>query len=372
MIRIALPALFALVLALPATAASAADTKVQVDEIAGGLSHPWSLAFLPGGDMLVTEKAGNLVVIAADGTTSKPLEGVPEVDDRGQGGLLDVVLDPKFAENRLVYISFSEAGEGGNGTAVARGRLRDDKTGLEDVSVIFRQVPKVQSTGHFGSRLAFAPDGTLFVTLGERQKFKERAQRLDMHFGKVVHINADGSVPKDNPFADRRDGAKPEIWSYGHRNPQSAAINPATGRLWTVEHGAKGGDEINIPEAGKNYGWPVISYGVDYDGSKIGEGRERAGMEQPLHYWDPSIAPSGMAFYTGDQFPQWKGDLFVGALKAKSLVRVDLDGDRVVGEEKLLTDLGERIRDVRQGPDGALYVLTDAQNGKLLRLTPER
>lgn len=363
-------------LALAATAAlsspALAQTAVRVDEVATGLKSPWALAFLPDGDMLVSEKDGNLLVVSPDGKASKPLSGVPEVDSRGQGGLLDVVLDPKFAENRMVYITFSEAGDGGNGTAVARGRLRDDRSGLDDTQVIFQQLPKVQSTGHYGSRLAFGPDGTLFVTLGERQRFQERAQQLSTHFGKVVRINADGGVPGDNPYADGRDGARREIWSYGHRNPQSAAINPATGRLWVVEHGAKGGDEINIPEAGKNYGWPVISYGVNYDGSKIGEGREKSGMEQPLHYWDPSIAPSGMAFYTGDLFPQWRGDLFVGALKTKELVRVDLDGDRVVGEEKLLTDLGARIRDVRQGPDGALYVLTDATNGKLLRLIPKK
>jgi glucose/arabinose dehydrogenase len=363
--------LLAVLLILPLAGPAFAETTVKTEQVASGLNKPWGLAFLPGGEMLVTEKGGTLLRVSADGSKAE-VAGLPKVDSRGQGGLLDVVLHPRFAENRLVYVTFSEPGEGGNGTAIGRGRLADDGSRLESFEVVFQQMPKVSSTGHFGSRLAFAPDGNLFVTLGERMSFRERSQQLDAHFGKVVRITEDGSVPADNPYAKGQNGALPEIWSYGHRNPQSAAINPATGKLWVIEHGAKGGDEINVPEAGKNYGWPVISYGVNYDGSKIGEGTAKAGMEQPLHHWDPSIAPSGMAFYTGDLFPEWKGDVFVGALKTEVLVRVDLDGDKVISEENLLTDLGARIRDVRQGPDGALYVLTDDTNGKLLRLTPAR
>ena len=358
-------ALAAVLLALPA---SAQTSSYKIDTIAEGLENPWGLAFLPDGRMLVTERPGRLNLVSKDGEVSE-VGNVPDVVARGQGGLLDVALDPAFTDNRLVYLSYAEAGEGGAGTAVARGNLSDDNRLLENVQVIFRQTPKVAGGNHFGSRLVFAPDGKLFITLGERFNYRDRAQDLDATLGKVVRINPDGSVPQDNPFVGK-DGARPEIWSYGHRNPQSAAINPQTGALWTVEHGARGGDELNIPEAGKNYGWPVISYGVNYDGSKIGEGTEKEGMEQPVKYWVPSYAPSGMAFYTGDLFPDWKGDLFVGALAAQELVRLELDGNSVTDEERLLSDLGERIRDVRQGPDGALYVLTDSSDGKLLRLSP--
>ncbi len=358
-------ALAALLLALPA---SAQTSQIRIDTIAEGLENPWGLAFLPDGRMLVTERPGRLNLVSKEGEVSK-IGNTPDVVARGQGGMLDVALHPDFAQNRLVYLTYSEAGDGGSGTAVARGKLSGDGKLLEDVEVIFRQTPKVAGNGHFGSRLAFAPDGKLFVTLGERMAYREKSQDLGTTFGKVVRVNDDGSVPDDNPFVGR-DGALPEIWSYGHRNPQSAAINPATGALWTVEHGARGGDEINIPEAGKNYGWPIISYGVNYDGSKIGEGTEKEGMEQPAKYWDPSFAPSGMAFYTGDLFPGWKGDLFIGGLKNGELVRVDIDNGKPGDDERLLTDLGERIRDVRQGPDGALYVLTDSSDGKLLRLSP--
>jgi glucose/arabinose dehydrogenase len=341
--------------------------RIRVATVAGGLENPWGLAFLPDGRMLVTERPGRLRLVEKDGRLSAPLGGVPEVYARGQGGLLDVVLDPRFAENRLVYLSFAEPGQGGAGTAVARGRLGEG--GLEDVAVVFRQQPKVGGGNHWGSRLVFARDGTLFVTLGDRFAYRERAQDLGAHLGKIVRINPDGSVPKDNPFVGRA-GALPEIWSLGHRNAQGAALNPATGALWEIEHGARGGDEINIPEAGKNYGWPIITYGVDYSGAKIGEGTAKPGMEQPIYYWDPSIAPSGMAFYAGDKVPAWRGNLFVGALKAQCLVRLELDGAKVVKEERLLAGLGERIRDVRAGPDGFLYLLTDSSDGRILRIEP--
>ncbi|MDQ8024093.1 MAG: PQQ-dependent sugar dehydrogenase, partial [Moraxellaceae bacterium] len=325
--------------------------RLQVDTVAKGLENPWAVAFLPDGRMLVTERPGRLRVVSTDGKLSAPVANVPAVAARGQGGLLDVILDPEFASNRTIFLSYSEPRDGGNGTAVAKARLNDAATALENVQVIFRQQPTYDGTHHFGSRLVVARDGKLFVTLGERSNLRDKAQELDNHLGKVVRIERDGSVPKDNPFVGRA-GAKPEIWSYGHRNPQSAALHPDSGVLWTVEHGARGGDEVNIPQAGKNYGWPVISYGRHYSMLPIGEGTAKPGMEQPLHYWDPSIAPSGMAFVTSPQFPQWKGNMLVGALAGQHLMRVSLDGNKVTGQEKLLTDLGARIRDVRQGPDG--------------------
>ncbi|MGH6816382.1 MAG: PQQ-dependent sugar dehydrogenase [Hyphomicrobiaceae bacterium] len=344
-------------------------SQVKVETVAKGLVHPWALQFLPDGDMLVTERPGRMRLVGKDGKLSAPLAGVPAVVAEGQGGLLDVALAPDFATSRQIFFSYSEPrGRGTNGTAVARARLVGEGDGgrLEDVTAIFRQEPATSGGLHFGSRLAFARDGTLFVTLGERFE-KSFAQDLSRHWGKVVRIATDGKAPPDNPFVGRA-GARPEIWSFGHRNPQSAAIHPATGKLWTVEHGARGGDEINIPEKGKNYGWPVISYGVDYSGAKIGEGTRKAGMEQPIYYWDPSIAPCGMAFYTGDEIPAWKGNLFVGALAHQHVSRLVLDGEKVVAEEKLLTDLRARIRDVRSGPDGALYVLTDSPQGRVLRV----
>src|SRR5512144_724711 len=344
---------------------------IRVVTVAGGLEHPWGLAFLPNGRMLVTERPGRLRIVGADGKLSAPVKGVPEVYAVGQGGLLDVVLDPKFADNGLIYWSYAEPEGSVAGTAVARGRLVEDGGGparLQDVQVIFRQQPKVSGPNHWGSRLVFAPDGTLFVTLGERFQ-RDRAQNLNEDLGKLVRINADGSIPKDNPFVGRPD-ARPEIWSLGHRNVQAAALNPETKRLWTVEHGAQGGDEINIPEAGKNYGWPIITYGRDYSGEKIGEGTAKPGLEQPIYYWDPSIAPSGMAFYTADRFPAWRGDLFVGSLKFALLVRLELDGTKITHEERLLEELSERIRDVRQGPDGLLYLLTDNPDGRILRVEP--
>jgi glucose/arabinose dehydrogenase len=320
--------------------------------------------------MLVTERPGRLRLVDRDGRVSEPLGGVPPVAARGQGGLLDVALDPRFAENRVVYLSYSEPGTSGTaGTAVARGRLGEGR--LEDVRVIYQQQPKVQSPNHFGSRLVFARDGTLFVTQGDRFTQREGAQDLSVGFGKIVRISPDGSVPADNPFVGRAD-ARPEIWSYGHRNVQSAALDPTTGQLWTVEHGARGGDELNHPEAGKNYGWPVITYGVDYSGATIGEGTAKPGMEQPVYYWDPVIAPSGMTFYTGDAYPGWKGSLFIGSLRPGLLVRLIVEAGRVTREERYLGDLGERIRDVRQGPDGLLYLLTDSSNGRILRLPTAR
>lgn len=349
-----------------------AAESIKVETVAEGLEQPWGLAFLPDGRMLVTEKPGRLRIVSKDGKLSAPVAGVPKVDDRRQGGLLGLAIDPKFAGNGLVYLSFSEPrGKEGNGTTVAHAKLVEENGAprLEGLQIIFRQLPAYQSNHHFGSRLVFAPDGTLFVTLGDRYKGKDMAQTLDNHLGKLVRINADGSVPQDNPFVGK-EGAKPEIWSYGHRNIQGAAINPQTGKIWTNEHGARGGDEINIPEAGKNYGWPVITWGIDYSGEKIGEGTHKAGMEQPIFYWNPSIATSGMAFYTGDLFPEWKGDVFVGGLASQSLAHVDLEGDKVVGWKPLLGDFGERIRDVVQGPDGALYLLTDNVEGRIVRVVP--
>ncbi|HEV8143624.1 MAG TPA: PQQ-dependent sugar dehydrogenase [Methylomirabilota bacterium] len=344
------------------------DGGLRVDTVVRGLSHPWGLAFLPDGRMLVTERPGRLRIVERDGRLSEPLAGVPRVFAQDQGGLLDVALDPRFADNRLVYLSYAEPGDGGtNGTAVARGTLSD--RGLDDVRVIYRQAPKVASSKHFGSRLVFARDGTLFVTQGERFSQADQAQDLSSLIGKIVRINADGSVPRDNPFVGRA-GARPEIWSLGHRNVQGAALHPQTGQLWTAEHGARGGDELNHPEAGKNYGWPVISYGVHYSFRKIGEGTHKAGMEQPLYYWDPVIAPSGMTFYTGDRFSGWKGSVLIGSLRPGGLVRLTLDGDKVTHEERYLGDLGERIRDVRQGPEGLLYLLTDATDGRILRVSP--
>jgi glucose/arabinose dehydrogenase len=340
---------------------------VAVENIANGLEHPWALAFLPDKRMLVTERPGRLRLVNPDGKLSEPLAGVPQVYARGQGGLLDVALSPTFDKDRLVYLSFAEPGDGGAGTAVARGRLGD--RGLEKTEVIWRQQPKVNGPNHFGSRIVFRRDGTLFVTLGDRFNYSDSAQDLSTTLGKIVRINPDGSAPKDNPFVGRGVG-RPEIWSYGHRNIQAAALQPETGRLWTVEHGARGGDELNRPEAGKNYGWPVISYGRHYSFLPIGEGTAKAGMEQPVYYWDPVIAPSGMAHYTGDLFAGWKGNILIGSLTPGLLVRLVLKNDKVEREERYLGDVRERIRDVRQAADGSLYLLTDARNGRILRATP--
>jgi glucose/arabinose dehydrogenase len=359
---------------------------VEVATVLGGLQNPWGLAFLPGGKMLVTERPGRLRVVTADGRMSEPVTGLPAMDARGQGGLLDVALDPAFATNGLIYWSYAEGGEGGvNNTAVARGRFVDDAAAprVENVQVIFHQAPSLRSTAHFGCRLVFGRDGTLFITLGDRSITEGRmqAQRLDGLLGKIVRINADGTIPKDNPFVGK-EGARPEIWSLGHRNIQGAALHPTTGELWEVEHGTRGGDEINIARKGKDYGWPTIAYGIEYNGQPILEGiTSKPGMEQPVYYWDPVIAPGNMMFYTGSLFPEWKGSLFIGGMASTHLVRLVVDVDRVVGEERLLTDLQpnrQRIRDVRQGPDGAVYILTDAPArgdttpGRLLKLTPKR
>ena len=340
---------------------------VAVTTVARGLVDPWSLAFLPDGRMLVTEKPGRMRIVTRDGTLSPPLAGVPAVHAGGQGGLLDLRLDRAHASNQVLYFCYSR--DGGGTAAVARARLVDGATPrLDDVKVIFTQ----QGPGganNYGCRIVQAPDGNLFVTLGDHFGSRDQAQNLANHIGKIVRIRTDGSAPPDNPFVGRRD-ARPEIWAYGVRNPQGLAFDPATGKLWEQEHGPRGGDEVNIIEKGRNYGWPVIGYGIDYNGAKIHESTHKAGMEQPLWHWVPSIAPSGMAFYTGDLFPSWKGNLFIGALAAALLVRLERDGDKITKEERLLTGLRERIRDVRQGPDGALWLLTDNPAGRILRLAP--
>lgn len=368
-------------IALPWTGPAAAldsvfeteQATIRAEAIAGPLEHPWGMAFLPGGSALVTERPGRLRLLSPDGTLSEPLAGVPRVDPSGQGGLLDVALHPDFDDNRLVYLSFAEPGpEGTNSTAVSRGRLNADATALEDVEVIFSQQPKLRGNKHYGSRLVFDEDGYLFVTLGERseRRYRGQAQDLDSHLGKVVRIFPDGGVPDDNPFVGQAN-ALPEIWSLGHRNIQAAAINPATGALWEIEHGPLGGDELNIAEPGENYGWPEVSFGVNYNGSPVGTGKATApGFADPIYQWTPVIAPSGMLFYAGEAFPAWQGDLFVGGLRSRALVRLELNGDTVVDEERLLEEAGHRIRDVETGPDGALYLLVDSPRGEVLRISP--
>ena len=371
-----LPGALAALGLLGTAAAPALANQPKVAVVAHGLVNPWGLAFLPDGRMLVTERPGRMRLVGTDGRLSPPLPGLPAVAAEGQGGLLDVVADPRFASNRLVYWSYSEtAADGdGNGTAVARARL-DGPPGSErlaEVQVIFRQLPKVASRLHFGSKLVFGNDGRLFITLGDRFSRKDDAQTLDNHLGKIVRIEPDGKVPADNPLVGKPGNPRPEIWSWGHRNVQGAAIHPATGDLWATEHGPQGGDELNLVQPGRNFGWPVITHGRNYGiGTKIGDGTERADVVAPLAHWVPtSIAPSGMAFLTSDRYPGWKGNLFIGALRGQALVRITLDGNKVASQERLLQSQNERIRDVRQGPDGFLYLLTDNADGRVLKVLP--
>jgi glucose/arabinose dehydrogenase len=348
-------------------------TQGQYTTLASGLNHPWGIAFLPTGEILVTERAGRLRILSKDGKLSPAVAGLPAVFAEGQGGLLGIAIDPDYAKNGLVYWTFSEADGSVNGTSAARGKLvLGAAPKLENVQVIWRQAPKMDSALHFGGRLVFAPDGKLFITTGERSidAGRAQAQKLDATLGKVVRINADGSIPSDNPFVSQA-GAKPEIWSYGHRNLQAAALDPS-GKLWTVEHGAKGGDELNHPEAGKNYGWATITYGEEYSGKPIGDGiTSKDGLEQPVYYWDPVIAPSGMTFYEASLFPALKGSVLIGSLKEQHVDRLVLKDGKVVGEERLFTDIGGRVRDVVTGPDGAIYVVTDEDDGKLIKITPK-
>jgi aldose sugar dehydrogenase len=346
--------------------------NLAVETVARGLDHPWGLAFLADGRLLVTERPGRMRIVTPDGKLSAPLANVPQVRASGQGGLHDVVLDRDFASNKTIYFCFAEPASGGGRTAMARARLVDGEAPqLDDVKVIFRQEGPLSGGNHYGCRIVQGRDGNLWLTMGDHWAYRNEAQNLANHLGKIVRVTPDGAAPPDNPFAGRSD-AKPEIWSYGHRNSQGAALHPVTGKLWEHEHGPQGGDEVNIPLAGKNYGWPVIGYGINYDGTRAHESSAKPGMEQPIKYWVPSIAPSGMAFYTADLFPAWKGNLFVGALAGQLLVRLELDGETVTTEERLLANFGERIRDVRQGPDGAIWLLTDAGNGRVLRLAPAR
>ena len=349
---------------------SAGDFVVQT--AAKGLDHPWALAFLPDRRLLVTERPGRVRIIAKDGTLPPALVGVPKVFAAAQGGLLDIVLDRGFTQNQTIYFCYAEPVEGGARTALARARLLDESSPrIEAVELIFRQAGPLSTGNHFGCRILQTPDDNLFVTLGEHFTTRDQAQNLGNHLGKIIRVRPDGSVPADNPFVGRA-AAKPEIWSYGHRNPQGLALHPVTGKLWEHEHGPRGGDEVNIIEKGKNYGWPVIGYGIDYSGARIHESTHKAGMEQPLKYWVPSIAPSGMTFYSGDLFARWRGGLFLGALAGQMLVRLELDGEKVVNEERLLQQLRERIRDVREGPDGALWLATDSSSGRILCLVPAK
>jgi glucose/arabinose dehydrogenase len=343
--------------------------QLEVQTFASGLVNPWALAFLPDGRMLVTERPGRIRIVSVEGQLSPPLKNVPEVFASGQGGLLDIITDKAFAQNRIIFFCYAERTSGGARTAVARAKLNDGSGKLDELKVIFRQEGPPSSANHHGCRIAQANDGNLFVTLGEHYSHRDEAQNLGNHLGKLIRITPDGAAPPDNPFVGR-DGARPEIWSYGHRNEQGLAIHPTTGELWEIEHGPRGGDEVNVIAKGKNYGWPVIGFGIDYSGAKIHESTTKDGMEQPVKYWVPSIAPSGAAFYTGKLFPKWNGSLFTGALSGRMLVRLTINGHAVTGEERLLPNLHERIRDVRQGPDGALWLLTDNSAGRILRVTP--
>jgi aldose sugar dehydrogenase len=358
------------VVASPASAQrfSSEHVEIEVETLASGLEHPWGMAFLSGEEILVTERPGRMRILRADGGLSQPLGGVPAVAASGQGGLLDVALDPDFARNAMIYFAFAESRDGGAGLSVARARLDREANALEDVEVVFRQQPAVGGGRHFGARLVFADDGRLFIGAGDRGDHSAESQNPQNHIGAIMRIERDGSIPQDNPGVGRADWAD-EVWSIGHRNIQGAAMRPGTSQFWANEHGARGGDEVNLIQRGLNYGWPVISFGVHYSGAPIGEGTAREGMEQPVYYWDPSIAPSGMAFYTGDAFPQWRGDILIGGLAGQVLSRLTLRGDVVVSEERMLQGIA-RIRDVREGPDGLVYLLTDAADGRVLRLSP--
>jgi glucose/arabinose dehydrogenase len=343
---------------------------IEVEDVAVGLDHPWSVAFLPDGDFLVTERSGQLLRISPDGQTSQPIAGVPEVLAQGQGGLLDIALSPDFAESGVLFLSYAYGSISENGTALMRARLEGDS--LVDTQTIFRAKPK-RGPQHFGGRMALLDDGTILLTIGDGFAFRENAQNVSDHLGTIVRVAPDGSVPKDNPFAND-EAAEPEIWSHGHRNPQAILVDPANGRVWAHEHGPRGGDELNIIRRGGNYGWPILTGGVDYSGARISPyGLDRADefdFDNPVHVWTPSIAPGGMTLYDGDAFPEWRGNLFVSALAGTALHRLVLEDDKVFSEEVLLDDLGARMRDVRTGPDGFLYILTDASDGKLLRVKP--
>jgi aldose sugar dehydrogenase len=356
--------------AAQAPKASAADLRVET--VARGLVNPWAIAFLPDGRLLVTERPGRMRIVGKDGKLSPALAGVPKVFASGQGGLHDVVLDRGYAQNQTIYFCYAEPADGGARTALARARLVDEATPrLDDVKVFFHQDGPLSSGQHFGCRIVQTPDNNLYMSMGDHYRSRDEAQNLANHIGKTIRIRPDGSVPPDNPFVGKA-GAKPEIWTYGHRNSQGLTRHPATSQVWEHEHGPRGGDEVNILQPGKNYGWPVIGYGVDYSGLKIHKSAQQEGMEQPVWHWVPSIAPSGMTFYSGDLFPNWRGNLFVGALAAELLVRLELDGQKVVKEERLLRGLNERVRDVRQGPDGALWLATDSSAGRILRLAPTK
>ena len=355
----------------PAQTLASQAGVMEVTEVARGLEHPWAMTFLPDGSLLVTERAGRLRKVGTDGSISAPLAGVPTVFAEGQGGLLDVALSPNFANDQRVYLSYAEPGENGSaGTAVAYGTL--GAAGLENLKVIYQQQPKLVGPNHFGSRLAFDGQGHLFISQGERND-RPTSQKLDMLQGKLVRLDLEGNVPKGNPFVGQA-GARPEIWSYGHRNMQGMAIDPRTGKLWQSEHGPRGGDEINLPQPGKNYGWPIITHGINYSGMRIPEavGSAKEGMEPPYHVWEKSPGLSGMAFYTGRPGNPWNDSLFLGSLAESNLIRLTLQGDKIVGEERLLKEAGERVRDVRVGPDDNLYVLTDEEDGKLLRIQPPK